>query len=493
MNKLLQRQLQKHFGVAGHVPENFMNLLNVISESYDHYEKDRKSIERCIELSSKEMIELNSHLRKEKDELKKAHKQLKTLFEGIDEVLFSVDMVSSGLLQMSAACEKVYGYTAEDFLADGELWEKIIHPDDKHIARQNLEDLYKGKQVLNQYRIIHKDKSLRWLENKIIPTFDETGRLIRMDGVSIDISDRKQAQKEIEESVSLLEATLESTADGILVADFNGKIVRFNNKFSELWKIPREVLDGRDVEKSIAFVLDQLVNPGEFVSRIKELYSKKEEVSFDILYFKDGRIFEQYSQPQLINGKCVGRVWSFRDITERERSQVALKQSEKRLRQIIDLVPHFIFAKDYKGNFILANEAVAKAYGCSVENIIGKSDADFNPNKSEIEHFLREDLAVINSGNAKNIEETITDSAGNIRILSTTKIPYTSLEADTPAVLGVCVDISERKKGEETLLRSEADLELKNKQLEQKNKELEQFAYVASHDLQEPLRTILTH
>src|ERR1017187_4252777 len=109
MNKLLQRQLQKHFGGAEQVPENCIELLDVISESYDHYEKDRKMMERSIELSSKEMIELNSQLKNEKEELKKAHKELKTLFENIDTVLYSADMVSYRLIQMSAACEKVYG------------------------------------------------------------------------------------------------------------------------------------------------------------------------------------------------------------------------------------------------------------------------------------------------------------------------------------------------------------------------------------------------
>ena len=72
----------------------------------------------------------------------------------------------------------------------------------------------------------------------------------------------------------------------------------------------------------------------------------RQEISFDILKFKDGRIFERYSQPQLINGNCVGRVWSFRDITSHKKNEEALQESEKHLRQIIDLVPHFIFAKD---------------------------------------------------------------------------------------------------------------------------------------------------
>jgi PAS domain S-box-containing protein len=160
-NKLLQRQIHKYFGNPGDIPEEFIQLLKVISNSYDHYEKDRKMIERSIELSSNEMIELNTSLAKEKDELKRAHKELKTLFESIDQVFYSVDMVAYKLIQMSPACEKVYGYTADEFLADGDLWQKVIHPEDKSVSEQQVQELYKGNQVFNQYRVIHKTHGFR--------------------------------------------------------------------------------------------------------------------------------------------------------------------------------------------------------------------------------------------------------------------------------------------------------------------------------------------
>ena len=103
----------------------------------------------------------------------------------------------------------------------------------------------------------------------------------------------------------------------------------------------------------------------------------------------------------------------------------ALQDNEALLRQIIDLVPHFIFAKNRRGEFIMANKAVADAYGVPLEDLIGKTDADFNPNPQEVDHFIDDDLVVIDSGVSKEIkEEPITDTTGRTRYLNTFKIPF---------------------------------------------------------------------
>ncbi len=112
-------------------------------------------------------------------------------------------------------------------------------------------------------------------------------------------------------------------------------------------------------------------------------------------------------------------------------------------RQMIDLVPHFIFAKDIDGRYILANEAVAKATGVPVEQICQLCDVDFAPNVEEAKGFRRDDLEVIRSGKIKHIDEVITDCHGNIRELMTTKVPFDSPETG-PGVLGICIDVTER-------------------------------------------------
>ncbi len=143
---------------------------------------------------------------------------------------------------------------------------------------------------------------------------------------------------------------------------------------------------------------------------------------------------------------------SILDITESKKIEKMVQLKEQRLRQIIDLVPHFIFAKDIEGRFILVNNAVAKAYGTTVENLIGKTDADFAKSEEEVRHFRHDDLEVIRSEKSKFIpQETITNAQGQVRFLSTTKIPFVASGVQAPCILGVAVDITDYKLAEEAL------------------------------------------
>ena len=125
------------------------------------------------------------------------------------------------------------------------------------------------------------------------------------------LADRSRALK----SAALLAATLESTVDGLLVVDDSGHVVGHNQKFASMWRVGVELLEAGDDEAVMASVLEQLVDPDAFGAGVAALYENVGATSFDEIVFKDGRIFERYSQPQLLEGQVVGRVWSFRDVT----------------------------------------------------------------------------------------------------------------------------------------------------------------------------------
>jgi two-component system cell cycle sensor histidine kinase/response regulator CckA len=138
-----------------------------------------------------------------------------------------------------------------------------------------------------------------------------------------------RSNKATERSVSLLKATLESTADGILVVDRSGKFAAWNNKFREMWDLPEEVLDSRDDWRALQHVVDRLKDPGSFLEKVSRLYSEPETSSFDVIYFKDGREIERYSQPQRLDDEIMGRVFSFRDVTGRKHLETQLRQAQK--------------------------------------------------------------------------------------------------------------------------------------------------------------------
>lgn len=143
------------------------------------------------------------------------------------------------------------------------------------------------------------------------------------------IKNRAKVQNELKENQGLLRTVIESTDNGILVVNKDSKILIQNQKFCELWTIPNEILATKDDNLLLNHVLDQLLDPQEFLDTVMSLYESN-EISHDNVLFKDGRIFERYSSPLIIEGKNIGRVWSFRDITEKNNwEQELIKAKEE--------------------------------------------------------------------------------------------------------------------------------------------------------------------
>jgi len=196
--------------------------------------------------------------------------------------------------------------------------------------------------------------------------------------MGIDITDSKQAKETVENSLSILRTTLESTTDGILLVDEEGKIQDLNKRFINMWKIPAELAEIKDDEKLIKFVLNQLTDPENFVTKIKELYANPCKTSFDKLKFKDGRIFERYSTPQKKDDKIAGRIWIFRDATEQNTERKRLDENVLKYKTLFDNANDAIFLMNEE-RFIECNSKTLDMFGCTREEILGETPFKFSP------------------------------------------------------------------------------------------------------------------
>ena len=248
-----------------------------------------------------------------------SEQRFRALLEHASDVLMLLD-TDGTVLYASQSTSLVLGYGPTENVG-GHVFE-LVHPDDRPGALELFAELMQepGRLVRTELRALHKDGSWRRLQVVGVNRLSEPA--IRAIVVTYrDITERERTERDLRETLSLLNATFESTADGILVVDLAGHIVSFNRKFAELWRIPDSILETKDAPQTIAFVLEQLVDPQAFLAKVRDLYARPDASSFDVLTFKDGRIFERLSQPQRIGGKSVGRVWSFRDVTEAKRAE----------------------------------------------------------------------------------------------------------------------------------------------------------------------------
>ncbi len=144
--------------------------------------------------------------------------------------------------------------------------------------------------------------------------------------VALRTAELSAAKERVEVALSVLASTLDSTVDGILVVDPAGRIVVHNRRFAEMWAMPEDVLIAGDDARALAWAAGQLQDPDHFMSQVRELYDDLDAESRDELVLKDGRVFERDAKPHRLGGQSIGRVWSFRDVTDRKRSEQALQQ-----------------------------------------------------------------------------------------------------------------------------------------------------------------------
>jgi len=308
-------------------------VIEAINSGADFYlQKGGDPKSQFVELKHKIMQAVNR--RRTEEELKKSEIKYRQLIDMLPQTVFEIDQ-SCTITSINPVALKKFGYTKED-LENGVNVFQVFSEEDQQRISENIQKILRGEPTgALEYSAKRKDGTTFPVITYSVPIMHENTP-VGLRGVLVDITERKAAEKATLQALSLLEATVESTADGLLVIDLVGKIVNYNQKFAQMWRIPRDILKTGDDATAIKHVLDQLTHPNDFLSKVQELYNNPTESSFDVLTFKDGRFFERYSQPQKLGNEIVGRVWSFRDVTDRKRAEDALKESEIHYRTIFE-------------------------------------------------------------------------------------------------------------------------------------------------------------
>lgn len=381
--------------------------------------------------------------------LRESEEKYRAFFESsIDGILLVIPDQGKIIAANGAACEML-GMNEDEICRLGRAG--IVDQNDPQFT-QFLKQRQKQGKVSAELNLIRKDGSKFPVEVSSSFFYDAAGN----EKASVffrDITERKKNEEALAKSELYLRSILHSTNDGILAIDYNGKVITANNRFAELWRIPPVLLQQNDDKALLEFVLDQLIDPRAFFTKVQELY-KSDKLSFDTLYFKDDRVFERFSTPLVLNGQIVGRVWSFRDVTIQTKIEKSLRESEQRTRHVLSSTADTFYVIDRNFRVTIINESaeknLEKAWGKTVK--AGTDVLEVIPAQSL--EMIKANYIRVFAGEKVEYEIRQT-SEGLPEWVHITYQPVSDEKGNITGAYIVSKDITERKKAEEKLRLSE--------------------------------------
>ena len=397
--------------------------------------------------------------------LQQIRDRLELAVEGANLGVWDWDMTTDEV-ELNEQWAEMLGHSLDEIDPHLDAWERRVHPDDLGPVEDALSEHIAGETAYYdaEHRMHTAGDEWKWIRavGKVVER-DEAGEGVRAVGIHLDIDDQKRREEELERTRALIERTQESASIGWWEFDLIAESLTWSDEVYRIHGVP--VSESVDLAEAVEFyhpddretieaALDRLIEDGESYDLELRVVTASGQT----------RWVRSVGDPQFDDaGDVVGALGLFQDITERREYEIALESTREELRSIIDLVPDLVFVKSRDGEYLLANEATAEAYGKTPGEVEGCSEADIIPEVEDSTEFRRDDVDVIESGEPKTIgEETLTTAGGETRILQTTKIPYEMPETGEDAVLGYARDVTDLKEYERTVEEQRDSLKLLN-------------------------------
>jgi diguanylate cyclase (GGDEF)-like protein/PAS domain S-box-containing protein len=397
-------------------------------------------------------------LRKQAErELHEAERKFRSIFENAVEGIFqSTD--DGRVISVNPALARIHGFDSpEHMIAEVNNVALQLYVDPKR--RKEKTDIIKRQGYVSNFEseARRRDGSTVWVSENVRQVCDENGNLLYYEGTIRDITERKQAEKELREAERRYRSIFQNAAEGIFQVTPDGRFLSANPALAKIhgYDSPEQMIEEvTDIANQM--LADPMVFWNEQEKIMLQGYSSLPEIE---IRRRDGSTIwvSYYARVEYgEDGNVLYFEGTVQDITEKRRISTELREQREFLRSIVDTDPNLIFVKDRDGRFVMVNQATADVYGTTVDQLVGKCDADFNPDPKEVEWFLQADRAVMDTLQERFIpEEKVTDPHGNVRWLQTMKRPMLSADGKSDQILGIATDITARKQAEDALRQSE--------------------------------------
>ena len=402
------------------------------------------------------------------------------LLDAVGQAVIVTD-VRGAITYWNRFAEELYGWSAQEVMGRSIV---DVTPSEgfRDRADEIMAELRDGKSWSGEFLVRRRDGTSFPAMVTNTPVYDDAGRLVGVIGVSMDIAERKHAEDTLRFRKALLEAQSEASEEGILVVSGDRKIISFNQCFVEMWEIPEEVLETRSDEDALRSVEDRLVSPDEFRTRIAYLYEHPDQESREEIHLRDGRTFERYSAP--VKGKggtYYGRVWFFRDVTERKWAEEALEKQNVLLETILKQAADAVIACDAQGKLTFVNAAARRLAFLDPEettlNIASEVWGEaYDPAGRRIPLEEWSLPRALQGETTVSTEARMVRSDGSFYDILISAAPLRSNHDAIMGAVATFVDITERKQMEQALARA----------LQEKS----DFLADVSHELRTPLTVI---